>query len=72
MPGRAEYEDWDDEEEATVACPYCREPIHEDSPRCPHCERYLSEEDAPPGRKPWWILVGALACLYAVFRWIAG
>jgi hypothetical protein len=74
MPSRDDYDDWDDgpDEEETIPCPYCRKPIHEDSPRCPHCENYLSEEDAPPTRKPWWIIVGALACLYAVFRWITG
>jgi hypothetical protein len=63
----------DDEEEAeTIPCPYCRKPIHEDSQRCPYCEQYISKEDAEPNRKPWWIVLGALACLYAVYRWIAG
>ena len=62
----------DDQEEATIACPYCQRQIHEDSPRCPHCEQYLSEEDAPPAHKPWWIIVGALLCLYAVYHWIVG
>ena len=38
---------WDDDEEATVPCPYCRHPIHEDSPRCPACGNYISAEDAP-------------------------
>ena len=58
------------EGEPTIPCPYCRRPIHEDSQRCPHCEHYISEEDAPPSRKPWWILLGVAACLYAVYRWI--
>jgi hypothetical protein len=41
--------------------------------RCPHCENYLSEEDeAAPSRKPWWIIVGVLVCLYVVYRWIVG
>jgi hypothetical protein len=58
--------------EPTVACPYCRRQIHEDAPRCPYCERHRSAEDAPPARKPWWILLGVLACLYLVYRWITG
>ena len=58
--------------ESTIACPYCKRQIHEDSQRCPHCEQYISEEDAPPSRKPWWIVVGALLCLYVVYRWIVG
>jgi hypothetical protein len=70
-------DDWDDddgrdEEAATIPCPYCRRPIHEDTPRCPYCGNYVSEEDSPPQRKPWWIVVGVLVCLYLVYRWIAG
>ena len=61
-----------DEEVETIPCPHCRKQIHEDSQRCPHCEQYLSDEAASPKRKPWWIVVRALACLYAVYRWIAG
>jgi hypothetical protein len=67
-------EDWDSEEdeEPTIECPYCGREVHEDSQRCPHCESYLSEEDAPPARKPWWIILGTLVCLYIVYRWIVG
>jgi hypothetical protein len=80
MAGRiTDEDDWDeddgdgeDEQDTTIPCPYCRQPIHEDSQRCPHCEQYISQEDAPPSRKPWWLLVGVLLCLYAVYRWIAG
>jgi hypothetical protein len=57
-----------DDDDATILCPYCRRDIHEDSQRCPHCERYLSRDDAPP-RKPWWMLLGVGACLYVVYRW---
>jgi DNA-directed RNA polymerase subunit RPC12/RpoP len=59
-------EDEDDE----IPCPYCGREIHEDSVRCPYCESYISKEDAPPARKPWWIILGVVACLYVVFRWI--
>jgi hypothetical protein len=63
----------DEDEEPTIPCPHCRRQIHEDSPRCPYCENYLSdEEEAPPSRKPWWIIVGVIVCLYLVYRWIAG
>ena len=61
-----------DENESTVPCPYCKREIHEDSQRCPYCEHYISGEDAPAGRKRWWIVVGVILCLYIVFRWIVG
>jgi hypothetical protein len=32
----------------------------------------VSEEDAPPQRKPWWMVLGAIVCLYVVYRWITG
>jgi predicted nucleic acid-binding Zn ribbon protein len=56
--------------ETTVECPYCGREIHEDAQRCPYCEQYISEEDAPPRRKPWWIIVGVVVCLYIVWRWL--
>jgi len=64
-------DDWDDQDdEATTPCPYCRREIFEDSVRCPHCGEYISEEDSPPSRKPWWIVLGALLCLFAIWQWI--
>lgn len=62
-------DDWDDEVD-TVPCPHCREPIPEDAPRCPYCENYISDEDQPAAAKPWWLILGVAACLYAVYRWI--
>jgi hypothetical protein len=69
-----EDEDWDDEDDLDdpdlIPCPHCRHEIFEDSPRCPHCGRYLSREDAPPERKPWWVILGVIVCLYVVWRWM--
>jgi hypothetical protein len=65
------YDD-DGDDEPTIPCPWCRREIHEDAERCPYCEHYLSDEDAPPRRKPWWIVVGTMACLYLCYRWIFG
>lgn len=69
MPAEDDYED--SEETATVPCPCCRRQIHEESERCPYCGNYLTEEDTPPSRKPWWIVVGVLVCLFLVYLWIA-
>jgi len=69
----ADDEDQDeDDDESTTACPYCDRQIPEDTPRCPYCENYISEEDAPPARKPWWIVAGVIVCLYIVYRWTVG
>jgi hypothetical protein len=58
--------------EPTIPCPYCRREIHEDSQRCPYCESYISQEDAPPSRKPWWLIAGVALCLVIVYLWIIG
>jgi predicted nucleic acid-binding Zn ribbon protein len=58
------------DEDDLVPCPYCKAPIYEDSQRCPECGNYISEEDAPPALKPWWIIVGALAVLAVVAMWV--
>jgi predicted nucleic acid-binding Zn ribbon protein len=72
---------WDDEGpygefaadvEVNMPCPYCGEEIHEDAQRCPYCENYISAEDAPQQRKPWWIVAGVLLCLVLVYLWIVG
>jgi hypothetical protein len=60
----------DDDEESVMPCPYCGWQIPEDTPRCPYCEKYLSDEDAPPSRAPVWIVAGAVACLYVIYRWV--
>jgi hypothetical protein len=60
----------EDDDEPTVPCPYCRRQVLEDSPRCPYCENYISAEDAPSGAKPWWLIVGFLACALIVLLWI--
>ena len=73
----ADDDPWEDDEldpddgEDTIPCPYCRRLIYHDSPRCPHCENYLTDEEAAPTRKPWWIVLGVVLCLYLVYRWIA-
>jgi predicted nucleic acid-binding Zn ribbon protein len=68
-----EDEDWPDDrdDEPTMPCPRCGREILEDAERCPYCERYLSKEDAPRPRKPWWIIIGVVACLCVVYLWNA-
>jgi len=78
MSHRTDEDDWDDgetdsddDDSATVACPYCERQIYDGSLQCPYCKNYISDADQPSGQKPWWIVVGVLVCLYMAFRWIA-
>jgi len=69
-----EDEEWvpdDEDEDPTVECPHCHEPVFDETERCPHCGRYISEEDVPPGRRPWWIVLGVVLALVAVYLWVA-
>ncbi len=69
-----EYDDIDteDDDEPTIPCPHCHREVHEDSQRCPYCEKYFSVEDAPHSRKPWWIYLGVAVSLLIVYGWIFG
>jgi hypothetical protein len=72
-PNDDDDEGWDgpdDDEPDTVTCPYCREDIYEDTVRCPRCGNYISQEDSPPGLKPWWIVIGVFAVLAIVAMWV--
>ena len=71
-----EFEDHDinlgddgEDAEVTVACPYCGEEIYEDANWCPYCANYLSQEDSPRPRHPWWLVAGVVVCLAIVFSW---
>ncbi|QVL33118.1 hypothetical protein KIH39_04160 [Telmatocola sphagniphila] len=61
-----ESEDWHYEVEdsmATTLCKYCQEEIPEDTPRCPYCATYLSEEDHPVSHTPNWVKATAIILL---------
>jgi hypothetical protein len=78
MARRLDEGEWDDGSDSvdegglTEPCPYCGKEVYEGAPRCPSCGQYISDEDAPPARKPWWLVLGVVVCLYVVYRWIAG
>jgi predicted nucleic acid-binding Zn-ribbon protein len=61
----------DVESDDLMDCPYCGASIFDDSERCPHCERYLTREDAPTHR-PLWIYVCGLLALGAALTWVFG
>ncbi|HEX4000548.1 MAG TPA: hypothetical protein VHX65_18510 [Pirellulales bacterium] len=54
-------------DEPTIPCPHCGHEIHEDAWRCPHCENYISAEDAPRVRKSWFIILGTILTLVLIY-----
>ncbi len=62
-------DDLDADDESTIACPYCRRQIHEESERCPYCEQYISAEDRVENPRPWWIVLGAVLALFGAIGW---
>lgn len=68
--GAEDDDDWDDSsDDPTVSCPSCGREIFEDSPRCPHCETYLSDDDHRGRRQPLWVSITAVICLAVVIVW---
>ena len=67
-------EDWSDDpddETATIPCPSCGKDVYDDAAYCPYCNTDLAEAaERTPRRKPWWIIIGTLACLWIFWRWI--
>ena len=78
-PDDIEYDPEDDDafneftkdESPEIPCPHCGEMITEDHLRCPHCEMYLSSEDAPPEKKSRFVYVMLGLTLLSIFLfWI--
>lgn len=59
----------DDLNDDTNPCPHCGREVYEDAPQCPHCGHYIIKE-LHSRRKPWWIVVGVVVCLYVVVHWM--
>lgn len=55
-------DEYGDDEAALIPCPECGQPVDDDSPRCPACGHWITEEDAA-ARRPLWVVVTALLCL---------
>jgi len=71
--GLPDEDDWPDaDDDGCVPCPYCGEEMLEDSPQCPECGRYVSDEDRPPEKKPPWIMIGIVVCIVIALAWAAG
>jgi hypothetical protein len=69
-PDEGEWQPEPEDEDETVPCPHCQAPVYEGAEQCPACGLYLSEEDAPPSRKSWWIVLGAVLGMLVVYLWV--
>ncbi len=58
-----------DDEIVLVKCSHCGKMTWEESVSCEHCGYFVTQED-PPGWRPWWLIVGVVAGLLCVIRWI--
>jgi hypothetical protein len=73
LPQAADMDDEDSAEgdEDLVRCPYCGKSIYDGAEVCPYCKSYVSAEDAPPSRKPVWLIVGVAVCIVlVVLAWV--
>jgi ribosomal protein L37E len=65
-----EGEDGDaDDEVVLVKCRHCGKMTWEESVSCEHCGYFVTLEDGARWR-PWWLIVGVVAGLLCVIRWI--
>jgi hypothetical protein len=62
----------DPDEDDTLPCPHCEAPIYDGAEQCPKCGQYISEEDAPPTRKPLWLIIGFVLCISIACLWALG
>ncbi len=67
-PDESDQDDSDDPD--FVRCRYCRKMICEDAEQCPHCGSYISQEDAPPAKPRWFIIVAVVTILAILVVWV--
>lgn len=58
----------DDAESSTIVCPNCSQDVYEDAELCSHCGYYISDAERYPSKKPTWIVVTTIVCLFIVLQ----
>lgn len=57
-----DYDD-DDDDDGYIPCPHCGETMLEAADHCPACNRWITSEDLPRKRHPWWVVAMILLLL---------
>ncbi len=64
-----ELDEWDaDDTSETSQCPQCGREIYEDAEQCPYCHEYVTTSGGSTSRRPVWIIVTAMVCIYAILH----
>jgi hypothetical protein len=58
-----------DDSGGLTPCPQCGRKIHEEAQKCEFCGQYATPEFAP-WRRPWWLVVGVVICLFTIYLWM--
>ena len=59
-------EDDGDSEDDLLACPACREAVHEDTQKCPYCGEWIIPVDPRSRRQRWLFGAAAIAVIAAI------
>ena len=63
--------DEDLEQDDTVDCPFCGEPMYDDADRCPSCGHYVSSADFAKRIPTWVVIVIVLTILTFLMPYLA-
>ena len=61
------YEEDEDLETASLACPHCGEQVYDDVEQCPYCGMYISQADFKKPMPVWAVIIIILTILGFLF-----
>jgi len=53
----------------TTVCPHCGKRIYEETQQCPQCHNYVTFEEAPARKPPWFLIAVAVCLLIVLLVW---
>lgn len=59
-----------DDDASTADCPFCGQPVVEDTPRCPHCGQWVVFSEADKRSRGWfWPVMVAILVAVVLVLW---